>query len=294
MSDVSKKKKKNNKKIKKVKGKINKDIIDKIPTLDIPVIKTSYQMISSINSELDELSNNIKYNKIFNKNILSFPLFDFNFDYDKQDFEMKELINKANLYLSNNNLNKQIIKNYENKICQSNDYYIPRINNFNSNRNNEYTGFNNINYDSNFPIKNKNYLNKENIKKSFLNNLNKINKRKGNAYTNRSYYNSLYDTKMNRYRNNNSQRYILRNTLNNKANQKIKKLENLNLYINTNKRRPIVYTQIEHPRQTDVKLIPKMRNLSEKNKYLKYLEKNNRFTRINNDDKAIDILKEKI
>ena len=294
MSDVSKKKKKNNKKIKKVKGKINKDIIDKIPTLDIPVIKTSYQMISSINSELDELSNNIKYNKIFNKNILSFPLFDFNFDYDKQDFEMKELINKANLYLSNNNLNKQIIKNYENKICQSNDYYIPRINNFNSNRNNEYTGFNNINYDSNFPIKNKNYLNKENIKKSFLNNLNKINKRKGNAYTNRSFYNSLYDTKMNRYRNNNSQRYILRNTLNKNGNQKIKKLENLNLYINTNKRRPIVYTQIEHPRQTDVKLIPKMKNLSEKNKYLKYLEKNNRFTRINNDDKAIDILKEKI
>ena len=294
MSDVSKKKKKNNTKIKKVKRKINKDIIDKKQTLDIPIIKTSYQMISSINSELDELSNNIKYNKIFNKNILSFPLFDFNLDYDKQDFEMKELINKANLYLSNNNLNKQIIKNYENKMCQSNDYYIPRINNFNYNRNNGYSNFNNINYDSNFQIRNKNYLNKENIKKSFLNNLNKINKRKGNAYTNRSFYNSLYDTKMNRYRNNNSQRYILRNTLNKNGNQKIKKLENLNLYVNINKRRPIVYTQIEHPRQTEVKLIPKMRNLSEKNKYLKYLEKNKRFTRVNNNEKAIDILKEKI
>ncbi len=293
MSDISKKKKNNNKKIKKVKEKINKDILDKIPSLDIPVIKTSYQMISSINSELDELSNNIKYNKIFNKNILSFPLLDFNFDYDKQDFEMKELINKANLYLSNNNLNKQIIKNYENKMYQSNNYYIPKFNNYNFNRNNEYKGFNNFNFDSNFQIRNKNYLNKESIKKSFLNNLNKVNKRKVNTYTNRSFYNSFYDTKMNRYRNNNSQRYILKNSLNINANQKIKKLENLNFYVDIKKRRPIVYTQIEHPKQQDFRLIPKMRNFSEKNKYLKFIEKNKKFTRGNN-DKAIDILKERI
>ena len=123
MSDTSKKKKKNNLKSKKVKRKINNNnnIKEKALTVDIPLIKPTHQLLSSINSELDDLSNNIKFNNIFKKafpsnnelNILSFPLlaynnnYNSNFNYDKEDFEIKELINKANFYLSNNNLNKQ-------------------------------------------------------------------------------------------------------------------------------------------------------------------------------------------
>ena len=302
MSDTSKKKKKNNLKLKKVKRKINNNNIkEKALTVDIPLIKSTHQILSSINSELDDLSNNIKFNNIFKKafpssnelNILSFPLsaynnnYNSNFNYDKEDFEIKELINKANFYLSNNNLNKQFIKNYENKICQANNYYIPRFNNF-FNKNNENNGYNNLKFNFNNNIRNINNLRNEFDNKFFQNNLLKIRKR------NKTNYKPFYNSTMGKYKiRNNSQRYILKNTLNKNINQKTKKLENINLFFNTNKRRPLVYSQIDHSKQSDAEIIPIMRNFSEKNKYLKFKEKNKKFSRINN-DKAIDILKEKI
>ena len=109
--------------------------------IDIPKIKTSYEMLSSINSELDSLFNNMKYKIIFKDafpcnngyNINKYSLFNNNLDYDKEDVEIKELINKANLYLKNNNSQKLFIKNYENKICQYNDNYDYNCNNFKNN-----------------------------------------------------------------------------------------------------------------------------------------------------------------
>ena len=63
MSSISKKKKKQ--KLEEEKRKINEKNKEKVKMIDIPKIKTSYEMLSSINSELDSLFNNMKYKIIF-------------------------------------------------------------------------------------------------------------------------------------------------------------------------------------------------------------------------------------
>ena len=278
MSSISKKKKKE-------KRKINEKNKEKVKMIDIPKIKTSYEMLSSINSELDSLFNNMKYKIIFKDafpcnngyKINKYSLFNNNLDYDKEDVEIKELINKANLYLKNNNSQKLFIKNYENKICQSNDNYDYNCNNFKNNIIPSYNSYKNRNT---FYVKN------ENIKNSFLNNFINKKKEKKNKY----FLNQKYNSQRNKY-NKKSRKIYLRNTHEQNINKKIKKLENINLYINNYKRKPIVYTQIDSIK-LDKNILPN-RNISNEGKYLQFKEKYKKYIR-GSDEKAIDILKAKI
>ena len=103
MSSISKKKKKQ--KLEEEKRKINEKNKDKV-VIDIQKIKTSQEILSSINNELYLLYNNIQYKNIFkdsflnNKeyNINKYSFLNKNLDYDKEDFEIKELINKTNIF----------------------------------------------------------------------------------------------------------------------------------------------------------------------------------------------------
>ena len=288
MSNIIKKKKKG-------KRKSNKSIKEKPITEDIPQIKSPLQILSSINKELDIISNNMKYNKLSESPFLynnenktnkthDSLLLNNNFDFDKDDFEIKELINKANLYLSNNNP-KQIIKSYENKICQSNDdhflqnYYLYNNNQIKKNFIND-----------NFRIKNVNNMKRENIKNSFLNNFD-------NRYKvipkNKFLFYSNNNTKRNNYKAK-SEKNFLRNSFDKNINQKIKKLENINKYIYDYKRKPIVYKQIDSI-TLNKNIFPKIRKFSDEGKIYKFKKENNRFIRSNNiDERAIEILKNKI
>jgi len=280
MSSISKKKKKEKRKInEKNKDKINKDI---------PKIKTSYEILSSINNELDLLYNNMKYKNIFKNsfscnneyNINTYSLFNNNIDYDKEDFEIKELINKANIYLKNknNNSQKQFIKSYENKICQSNYNYPCDYNNFKND---------NISFDNNYKIRNANFIIKENIKKSFSNNF--VNRRKKENQIYSYFLNQKYNSKRNKY-NEKSRKMYSKNSWDKNINQKVKKLDNINLYINDFKRKPIVYTQIDLIK-LDKNLIPNI-NASNEEKYLKFKQKYTKYIR-EKDEKTIEILKGK-
>ena len=288
MSNIIKKKKKG-------KRKSNKSIKEKPITEDIPQIKSPLQILSSINKELDIISNNMKYNKLSESPFLynnenktnkthDSLLLNNNFDFDKDDFEIKELINKANFYLSNNNP-KQIIKSYENKICQSNDDHF--LHNYYLYNNNQIKK--NFKNDS-FRIKNVNNIKRENIKNSFLNNFD-------NRYKvipkNKFLFYSNNNTKRNNYKAK-SEKNFLRNSFDKNINQKIKKLENINKYIYDYKRKPIVYKQIDSIK-VNKNIFPKIRKFSDEGKIYKFRKENNRFIRSNNiDERAIEILKNKI
>ena len=234
MSNISKKKKKDIIKLKKRNSKINYNNEENV-SLENPQIKSTYQTLSSINNELDVLYYNIKYNKIFkdvfsyNKeyNTNNFPLLNKYFNYDKEDFKINNYKNKANIYLNNNNSNKNFIRSYENKLYKFYDNY--KYNNCN-----KYDDTNNIPIKNNLRKRNTNYVQKENIKKSILNNF--YNRKKKNI-SNGFFLNPKYNSQRN------NTKYILGNPLEKNNNQKTKKLENINLYINNYKRKPMVYTQ---------------------------------------------------
>ena len=73
MSNNPKKKKKLKLKVKKEKKISNEDIkennINIIPPLEYPNMKSTLQLLSSINNDLDALSGNMKSNNIFNRQL---------------------------------------------------------------------------------------------------------------------------------------------------------------------------------------------------------------------------------
>jgi len=81
-----------------------------------------------------------------------------------------------------------------------------------------------------------------------------------------------------------------KNSWDKNINQKVKKLDNINLYINDFKRKPIVYTQIDLIK-LDKNLIPNI-NASNEEKYLKFKQKYTKYIR-EKDEKTIEILKGK-
>ena len=297
MSSIPKKKKKEKLKLKKGKREENKNNEEKVQIIYIPQIKSSYEILSSINNDLDLLSNNMRNKKIFKEPFLfnndykvnTVPLLDNNFNYDKEDFEMKDLINRANIYL-NNNTQRKFIQSYENKLIQSDNNYD--YNNYkNLNNNFKYNNFNNIssnlpfNNNYNYQLRNDN-IRKENFIKPFINNF--VNRKK-EIPKNRFFFNPKYNSQRNKTK---SKKYILKNSFDDYMNRKTKKLENINLYVNNFKRKPIVYTQADSIKLSR-NIFPKNRNLSEDLNYLRYKEKYKKYLR-RNDDKAIDILKSKI
>ena len=192
----------------------------------------SLQLLSNINNEMDSLSKtlntkfslyssnlpslynsnfNLNYNDNLNSNYLpSFLNINYNYNnYDKEDFEIKELLIRANkiikdneikLKLNNNNLNNNYnlnnsnggVKKYENKITQ----YEENINkNENNNSNNISLNNNNsyLNYDfykdknNNYPdhVINNNLYTIQQSSNNFQNNYSNNNNINENYYKNR-------------------------------------------------------------------------------------------------------------
>ena len=309
MSNNPKKKKKLKLKVKKEKKISNEDIkennINIIPPLEYPNMKSTLQLLSSINNDLDALSGNMKSNNIF-KNPFSFNINEYkthnpllannNYFYDKQDLETKELLNKANIYLNNNNIPKQIISNYENKIIQTRGNYANNYNSYNNYiRNNKYNSRNPFfenNNNNNFYLNNTNNMRKENIKSRFINIFQKNRKNNSvNKFINYSNYNT---NNIKRDNTNHNLRIQLkknnfRNNFDNNINKRTKKLEDISSYLNNYLRRPIVYSQ---PDSTKFKgnIMSKSRIYSSDRKYPKFKENYNQYIR-ENDNKTIDILK---
>ena len=220
----------------------NEDLKNFIPNLTSINYKSSLQILNSINNDLDTLSTHLKHNNIikqpfsynYGKNIDNFPIVNKNnYYYDKEDLEMKELLIKANFLLKDNNLPKQIIKNYENKLRQS--YLDNRANdNYNFNHNRKYDN-NYSKYRKNYHLNNNDFL------------FNSEKRKKENNYLNSQFFYRNYsnnnikkDNKFNKFQ---SKKYILKNSLEKNIIKRIKKLENVALYINEHKRKPHVYSQ---------------------------------------------------
>ena len=295
MSNRLKKNKKGKLQLKK--GKKSSDLNFEDITFSIPQITSSLQILNSINNEMDSLSNRIKYNKYNNiikdeffsnhiNNIYSSPLLNNDYyNYDKEDIETKILLNKANALLNNNNNHKQFIRRYENKITQSNDnYYNNNINKYRINSTN-YSYFNNdYNKKNVFSLKRGNNNN-------FISNYN-LNKRKNPNNINNFFKSPSYDQKINKHKTQ-IKKYFLRNAFDKDINKRTKKLEDINLYINNYKRKPLVYSQ-PYSKRENYNVECKLRKNSDVNKYLKYKGIYKQYLRRNDDDKAIDILKYQI
>lgn len=174
-----------------------------------PVTTYSYsslQLLSNINSEMDSLSkilnskfgifsppymNSQNYNNDYNP---SFIINNNNNNYyDKEDFEIKQLITKANQLINNNenNIKLNILNNYnkkfENKITQSDDFDF----NYPNNTNNIFTNNLNNNYNNNL---NSNFL-RYNYQQ------NRLDRYRNNSSKNNSFFENN-DSRMNYYINN--------------------------------------------------------------------------------------------
>ena len=240
MSKNIKKKKKYKIKLTDIKKNENEDIKNLIPNFTTIDFKPPLQIINSINSDLDSLSIKLKYNNIikqpfsynYEKKIDNFPLLNNynNYYYDKEDLEMKELLIKANILLKNNILPKQIIKNYENKLFES--HFDNRINNKNY-------FIQNRKYEKNIPKFRNNYHLNNN---AFVYNSVKRKKEKylNNQYLFRNYSNNNIKKNNNKFQ---PKKYNLKYSLQKDINKRTKRLENITLYINDNKRKPHVYSQ---------------------------------------------------
>lgn len=296
-------KKKKKKEAKKEKGKKDenkeeKDIRFKKEINSFPIFlspNSPLQLLSNINSEMDSLSSTLKNNfgiysfsslnnQDFNINYSpSFITNNYNNYYDKEDFEIKELIIKANKLINNNKNNRKInnilsndndINKFKNKRTLSNelDYKYTNGSNdiFTNNFNNNFI-YNNNNTNSDFYKYNnqKNRMNR-NRKYSSKNNCNfdnddsrnnyYINNRKKNSVNNDLYYVKKKDF-INNYDNENYdndnvifQKYDFNDSNYQKKDEKsfdtsiknkTKKIEDLYKYTNNPRRKPMIYTQPE-------------------------------------------------
>ena len=243
MSKNIKKKKKYKIKLKDIKKDENEDIKNIVPNFTTIDFKPPLQIINSINYDLDSLSTRLKYNNIikqpfsynYEKKLDNyFPVLNNynNYNYDKEDLEMKELLIKANILLKNNILPKQIIKSYENKLFQS--HFDNRINN----NNNNYF-IQKRKYENNFSKFRNNYHLNNN---AFLFNSERSKKEKylNKKFLFRNYSNNNFKKNNNKFQ---QKKYILKNSLQKDINKRTKQLENLTIYINDSKRKPHVYSQ---------------------------------------------------
>ena len=243
MSKNIKKKKKYKIKLMDIKKEENDDLKNLIPNFTTVDFKSSLQILNSINYDLDSLSTKLKYSNIlkqpfsfnYEKKIDNFPILNNNininnYNYDKEDLEMKELLIKANILLKDNILPKQIIKSYENKLYQS--HFDDRINNNNyfiQKRKNE----NNFSkFRSNYHLNNNAFL------------FNSEKRKKEKYLNNQLFYRNFSNNNIKKNNNKFPQKkYILNNPLQKDINKRTKKLENITLYINNHKRKPHVYSQ---------------------------------------------------
>ena len=304
--------------------------------IDIPPFpnKSSLEILSSINSDMDMLSNRLKNNLI---SFSSYPSYkqDFNSNpsltnnynhfYDKEDLEIKQLLNKANQFLgtnnnnnfnnfnSNNNMfNYDFNKKYENKTCQSDNGNIKYLyNNYNySNTNGEmYNNMENINkynnqgnkINMNYDFENNNQIqeNGDNYyQKSGLNNLNNYLEKKDFINNDNNDIPKSYPHFKNKkeYEGNDFDKSIMNRT---------KRIEDLYKYTNNPLKKPMIYTQPDSPPLNNNINFRQRNNFGDSNynnngnysisKDNDYIEKN-KYLRFDSDgvNKAIDILNGKI
>ena len=232
----------------------NNNITSAFPILPSST-KTPLQMLSSINNEMDSLSNTLKTKFSIFSSPYTFNKLDFNINYtpsvlnnnfgnyyDKEDFEIKELIIKANKLINdretnikfNNNINNSnSLKKFENKITQSDEinfkkYLNNKSNFFNNNINNIN---NNINLNDDYNLNNNyNLNNKFNTKTDFFKNKNNNNnfmdfENNNNIYKLNNKYNynkNELDIDKDFYRiNNNRNRELLENNYRERKNKSI-------------------------------------------------------------------------
>ena len=203
----------NNLNLKGINTNVNKGTggtTDNIPSSFPIQIQSSLQVISSINNEMDSLSNVLKTKfmtfsspSLFNQNINCLSNFNINNDnnlYDKEDFEIKALLAKTKIAINEteHNLNNLKLKNlfnkkYENKIIQSDDIpytinnNIPNFTNKNKNYNTISNNYQNS-YFNEFENNNNKYINKRNSNgANYL-----FEKNKNKNYNNDYYINSKF------------------------------------------------------------------------------------------------------
>ena len=243
MSNNIKKKKTDKKKLKNIKTNENEYLKNIMPNINAVELKSSLQIINSINYDLDTLSNELRYNNIikqpFSNNINNFKTINnAEYYYDKEDLEMKELLLKTNLLLKNNNFHKQIIKSYEKKLFHSNfNNNNNNINNYNSfNYNRKYNTNNNAKFNNNYHLNKNDFVinNKKPEKVNYLN---------SQFYYQNHPQHSSYNIRKDNINKMKSKKYVLKSSMDKNINKRTKKLENLTLYINDYKRKPVVYSQ---------------------------------------------------
>ena len=119
------------------------------PAHKLPIqLKSNLQIITDINNDMDLLSTKLKRNNIYpmrlNNEFNSFK----NYNYDKEDFEIKKLINRANDMI---NTNYTTYSNYKNNSTLFNNK-LHMNNYFHNSYNPKHKYFNTINYNKDFSI----------------------------------------------------------------------------------------------------------------------------------------------
>ena len=216
------------------------------------------QLLSTINNEMDNLSNTLKTNFAIYSSPSTFNHFEFNTNinytspilsnnynnyYDKEDFEIKELLIKANKLINDNEYNMKFKNNlninnlgkkFENKITQSDDinfkYYANNNQNnlFPKNTNNSNNSNVNLNNNNNFNTNTNFYENRNNNFNNFYNDNNNMN----NKYINTRKSDLSIDQDFYRI-NNNNRDY---NQIENNFNSRERKHKSINNHIRLNRK----------------------------------------------------------
>ena len=295
------------------------------PAHKLPIqLKSNLQIITDINNDMDLLSTKLKRNNIYpmrlNNEFNSFK----NYNYDKEDFEIKKLINQANDMI---NTNYTTYSNYKNNSTLFNNK-LHMNNYFHNSYNQKHKYFNTINYNKDFSIDsnennfhgNRNYNTLPNLRNSHYPKENSriyLSKRNDyshnihthqmkNNYFNPSSENSLYSNDSNVIENDyhHSRNYHRKKFFNNENNF-IRRNSKTKYYLTENgnndsnrRKKPLMYIQPESSnfnyKNNQRKYFPTDNNSC--NKYLvdrdNYKKNKKLFRRFNteNDNRAINIL----
>ena len=306
-NEEEKKDKKKEKTEEEKKDEIKMEDNNKQNKLNIPNMKldiSPLNIISDINSDMDLLSNSLSSNIalkmpsktlfrnksfgpiISNRNYNPLTSLDFNFDnkYDKEDYEMRELINRANNMLSNNNqfnhniYSSNINNNFRNKLDFSTSNLLDNnlfpIGNYNSlyNKNNNYKIITEINSNLNkLEYTNRNYLtqNKGTLTTNnfYFSDLTNIENNQEKFFrtaepTKRNYFNKFEPITNNINYNSNEQNLRTykpppQKLRNDNLINRTKRIEDLYKYIHNPRRKPMVYTQpYSFPINRNIEKIP--------------------------------------
>ena len=218
-------------------------------------LKSNLQIITDINNDMDLLSTKLDRNipiTTLNEEFQTFKNSYYN-NYDKEDYEIKKLINKANEFTNTNN-NYTSYKN--NLIYNNNKKYISNLNNFNNYKTKYFHTNNNYNESSVDSKDDYNYIHKNfktlpNLRNDYSEEKNqnyyennytnrRMSNRMKNNYTNTSHEDSLYSkdyiigNDYHHFRNLKRKKMFINNNMTRNFNN-IRNINRANTYDNTHK-----------------------------------------------------------